>query len=278
MTKTKSIILTIIGTMLAGVGVGVFFTPNKIIGGGVSGISTILYHSLGIQPGVSFIVFNGILLLLGLKVIGKSFIIKTIIGASLLSVFVQIFSYFPFYTQDNMLATIFGGILSGGGIGLSFAAEASSGGTDILGRMIQYKFKFIPIGKLLLAVDGIIVASSYFIFENAELILYGVIAIFISSYMVDFVIDRLNVSRIAFVITENGEKIAEKLVSTSSRGVTLIDVKGMYTNKSKKMLFCALKESETEEFQRKILEIDNNAFIVFSESQRIKGKGFYLYK
>lgn len=278
MNKRKSIMLTIIGTMLTGIGVGVFFTPNKIVGGGVSGISTLLYHTFGVQPGISFFVLNVVLLLLGFKVLGKNFVLKTLLGAGLLSLFVQIFSFFPLYTQNTMLATIFGGVLYGGGIGLSFAAGASTGGTDILGRIIQHKFGFIPIGKLLLAVDGIIVAVSLIVFRDIELILFGIIALFISTYTIDLVISKLNVSRIAFVITGYGEEIAEKLISTSHRGVTLIDVKGVYTNSAKKMLFCALKESETEAFQKKILEIDNEAFIVFSESQRIKGNGFYLYK
>jgi len=108
--------------------------------------------------------------------------------------------------------------------------------------------------------------------------MYGILALFISSYSIDYIISRFNVSRIAFVITDHGEKIANKLVSTSPRCVTLINVKGVYTNTQKKMLFCALKESESESFQKKILKIDEHAFIVFSESQRIKGNGFYLYK
>ena len=100
----------------------------------------------------------------------------------------------------------------------------------------------------------------------------------ISAYFIDFIISKLNVSRIAFVVSDKGEEISKILVSTSPRGVTLIDVKGAYTDNKKQMLFCALKESESEGFQNKILSIDENAFIVFSESQRIKGNGFYLYK
>jgi uncharacterized membrane-anchored protein YitT (DUF2179 family) len=176
------------------------------------------------------------------------------------------------------LSSVFGGVIYGMGIGLSFAAGASTGGTDIIGRIIQVKFSHIPIGKLLLAVDGIIIAVSLIIFKDIELVLFGIASLFVSSYSIDFVISKLNISRIAFVITDFGEEISKKLVSTSPRGVTLIDVTGVYTNTQKKMMFCALKESEAEEFQKKILEIDKHAFIVFSESQRIKGNGFYLYK
>lgn len=278
MSKTKSVLFTILGTMITAFGIGVFLTPNKIVGGGVSGLSTILYHTLSVPPGVSFFVINFCFLAIGYKILGKEFTLKTMLGASLMSLFVQIFSYIPFYTENTMLATVYGGTLYGIGIGLGFVAGASTGGTDILGRLIQYKFPTVPIGKLLLIVDGIIIMVSLVIFKNIELSLFGVISLFISSSTIDFVIGRFNVSRIAFIITEKGEEISQHLVSTSSRGVTIIDVVGAYTNGTKKMLFCALKEGESEILQRKILDIDHDAFIVFSESQRIKGNGFYLYK
>lgn len=278
MNKFKSFVFSVFGAMLTGMAIGTFLTPNKIVGGGVSGISTILFHTFGIQPSISFFIINVLFLLVGLTILGKTFILKTLVGIVFLSVFTQIFSCFPIYTENFILATFFGGALYGVGIGMSFAAGFSTGGTDIIGRLIQSKFKTVPIGKLLLFVDGIIIAVSFFVFKNIELILFGILTLFVSSCSIDFIINKLNVSKIAFVITGIGEEISKILVSTSPRGVTLIDVKGVYSNSEKKMLFCALKESETEEFQKKILSIDENAFIVFSESQRIKGNGFYLYK
>ena len=278
MKKTTAFLFTIIGTMITGFAIGAFLTPNMIVGGGASGISTILFHTFGIQPGVSFFILNILFLLIGLTILGRQFILKTLIGITLLSLFTQIFSLFPIYTENLILSAIFGGVLYGFGIGMSFAAGASTGGTDIIGRIIQTKFSFVPIGKMLLFVDGIIIIISFSIFNNIELTLFGIFTLFVSSYSIDFIIGKLNVSRIAFVITDKGEEISKTLISTSPRGVTLIDVKGVYTDSEKKMLFCALKESESEEFQKKILAIDENAFIVFSESQRIKGNGFYLYK
>ncbi len=278
MKKTHSILFTLLGTATTGFAIGSFLTPNKIVGGGASGISTIFFHTLGIQPGLSFFILNIIFLLLGFRVLGKNFILKTLMGISVLSFFTELFSLFPIYTENLILSTIFGGILYGLGIGMSFAAGASTGGTDIVGRIIQTKFSFIPIGKMLLFVDGIIILISLIIFKNLELTLYGIITLFLSSFSIDFIISKLNVSRIVFVITDKGEEVSSSLVSTSPRGVTLIDVKGAYTNTQKQMLFCALKENETADFQKKILTIDPDAFIVFSESQRIKGNGFYLYK
>lgn len=278
MKNIKNILLTVFGTMITGFAIGAFLTPNKIVGGGASGISTILYHTVNIQPGLSFFALNILFLLVGLSVLGKKFVVRTLIGITFLSLFTQIFSVIPIYTENLMLATIFGGVLYGLGIGMSFAAGASTGGTDIIGRIIQTKFSYVPIGKMLLFVDGIIIVISLLFFKNIELTLYGIIALFVSSFSIDFFINKLNISKIAFVITDKGDEISKTLVSTSPRGVTLIDVVGAFTNNEKKMLFCALKESESEVFQKKILDIDKEAFIVFAESQRIKGNGFYIYK
>ncbi len=275
----KSIMMTVLGTAMTGFAIGVFLTPNKIVGGGVSGISTILFHTFGAPAGISAFLINLVFLLIGAWILGRTFVLKTLGGVALLSTFVELFSYIPYITDNLILPTLFGGILYGLGIGVCFAAGASTGGTDILGRLIQYKFKTLPIGKILLFVDGVIIFISFLAFgNNMELTLFGIITLFLSSFSVDFVINALNASKIAFVITTKGTEIASHLVGTYHRGVTLVDAVGAYTNTEKKMLFCALKESETEDFQRKILQLDPDAFIVFSVSERIKGNGFYLYK
>ncbi len=275
----KSIMMTVLGTAMTGFAIGVFLTPNKIVGGGVSGISTILFHTFGAPAGISAFLINLVFLLIGAWILGRTFVLKTLGGVALLSTFVELFSYIPYITDNLILPTLFGGILYGLGIGVCFAAGASTGGTDILGRLIQYKFKTLPIGKILLFVDGVIIFISFLAFgNNIELTLFGIITLFLSSFSVDFVINALNASKIAFVITTKGTEIASHLVGTYHRGVTLVDAVGAYTNTEKKMLFCALKESETEDFQRKILQLDPDAFIVFSVSERIKGNGFYLYK
>lgn len=278
MDKTKSILFTILGTMITGFAIGSFLTPNKIVGGGASGISTILFHTIGIGPGMSFFVLNILFLLVGLRVLGKQFILKTLVGIMLLSLFTQIFNYFPIYTNNLILSSVFGGTLYGIGIGIAFAAGASTGGTDIMGRIIQAKITSVPIGKMLLIVDGTIILIALCVFKDVELVLFGILTLFISSFSIDLVINKLNISRIAFVITDKGNEISKNLISTSPRGVTLINVHGVYSNSEKKMLFCALKDSERDNFQKKILSVDENAFIVFAESQKIQGNGFYIYK
>ena len=203
---------------------------------------------------------------------------KTLIGITLLSVWTEVFNLIPIYTENLFLSVVFGGGLYGLGIGMSFAAGASTGGTDIIGRIIQTKFSHVPIGKMLLFVDGVIILVSLIVFRNPELTLYGILTLLVSSFAIDYIIGAFNVSRLVFVITDRGEEIGKYLVSTSPRGVTLIPVHGVYSDTDKQMLFCALKESEVAAFQKKILELDAGAFIVFAESQRIKGNGFYLYQ
>ena len=135
-----------------------------------------------------------------------------------------------------------------------------------------------PIGTLIMAVDGVVIALSYVFFGNLELTLFGVVTLAVSTYAIDAVIRKLNVSKLAFVVTEKGEEIAHRLVSTSHRGCTIINTVGAYTRENNKMLVCALKENELPEFQRKILEIDPHAFIIFSESSQIVGNGFHVYR
>ncbi len=162
----------------------------------------------------------------------------------------------PSLTENVLLATVFGGILYGVGIGIAFVAGASTGETDILRRLVQHVFPQMPIGKLLLVIDGVVIVISLLVFRQVDLTLFGIIALFVSTYAIDWLMAKLNVSTIAFVICEKGDELAKMLVESSHRGVTVVDVVGAYTDTGKKMLFCALKEHETVDFKRKIEEFD----------------------
>lgn len=274
----KNILMFVFGIALTALAISQFTLPNKIVGGGVSGISTILFHVMKIEPGLSTAVINAALLLVGLKVLGKRFVIATITGVGLLSVLVQLFSYLPPITTNIILASVFGGVFYGVGIGFALASGGSSGGTDILGRILQHFMPHFPIGSLIMLVDGVVIALSYVFFRNLELTLFGVVTLAVSTYAIDAVIRKLNVSKLAFIVSEKGEEIAKKLVTTSPRGCTIIDTVGAYTHENNKMLVCALKDNELPAFQRKILEIDPHAFIIFSESSQIVGNGFHVYR
>lgn len=274
----KKYVTIILGVLLVAFAISVFYTPNKIVSGGVSGISTILFHTFGIQPGLSFAVINIVLLAVSFKALGWRFVKDTILGSMLLSVFVQLFTYIPPLTTDVFLASVFGALLYGVGIGLTLVEGASTGGTDILSRLVQCVFPQVKIGNLLLVVDSSVILLSLCIFKTIDLALYGIIALFLASFSINMLISKLNVSKLAFVVTEKGIDISQKLVSNSPRGVTIIDSVGAYTMEKNNVLICALKENELPHFQKEILSIDPQAFIIFSESQQIVGNGFMVYK
>jgi len=155
---------------------------------------------------------------------------------------------------------------------------ASTGGTDILGRLVQCIFPYVKIANILMLVDVVVIVFSLVVFETIDLALYGIVALFLSSFSINWLIGKLNVSKLVFVVSDKGMEISKFLVSHSSRGVTIIDSVGAYTRKGNKVLTCALKESEIIYFQKAILDLDSNAFIIFSESQQIIGNGFRVYK
>ena len=199
MKKFKSLFLTILGTALTGFAISTMLTPNKIVCGGVSGISTILYQTFNFAPGLTFAIINVTLLLFGVKILGKEFTLKTLFGSGILSLFVQLFSYLPPVTDNIFLAAFFGGTLYGLGIGIAFVSGASTGGTDILSRIIQYFLPSFSIGKLLLAVDGMVITASLIVFKDTELVLFGIFSLFFSTFCVDWLIRKLNISKIAFI-------------------------------------------------------------------------------
>lgn len=275
--RIKSCAIILFGIAITAMAISLFFVPNKIVNGGSSGLSTVIYYTFGLKPSITNALINGVLLILSLLCFGKGFVTRTLLCIGILSVFMEIFSYFPPVTDNVLLAAIFGAVLYGGGIGLVLSQKSTTGGTDILGRLIQHKFPHWKIGKILMGVDLFVIFLSFLTFKTTEAVLYGVLALFISTTAIDYLMRTLNVSKLAFIITDRGQEIAELLIATSPRGVTLVDVTGVYTHTPKKMMICALKESEIPEFQRKILEMDASAFIIYSESQQIVGNGFYIY-
>ena len=278
MSKLKILMFTLIGTFLTSIGVSVFYLPAKVVGGGVSGLATVIYHTLGIQPGITYGVINIALLIVAIFILGKHFVIHTLVGAFSLTLFVELLSYVPPITDDVVLATICGSVFYGVGIGITLLVGASTGGTDIAARLIQHYRPNVAIGRLLLFVDSAVILLSLIVFREFEFALYGIIALAVSTFAIDFLISKMNVSKLAFVITSKGGEISRLLVTTSQRGVTLIDAKGAYTGGERQVLICALKETEIPAFQHKIEEIDENVFIIYSESQQIVGNGFHVYR
>lgn len=277
MKKIKSYLIILTGITLTAIATGLFYIPNEIVTGGISGIATILYP-LGIPPGAVYLVLNLLLLVFSYRVLGKEFVIHSILSVVVLSGLVQVFSDIPPITENVFLATLFGSFLFGLGASLTFIENANTGGTDIIGRLLQSKYSHFPIGTLLLIIDGIIIFISLLISGNIDLTLYGLFGLFISAFVIDFVIGHLNASKLAFVITEKGDALSKLIIENSRRGVTVLNARGAYSRARKNLLICALKDKEIPEFQKMVNEADVGAFTIFVRSEKIFGLGFYVYK
>lgn len=275
--KIKSFLIVLSGITLTAFGVSLFYIPNRIVTGGVSGLSAILY-TVGVPPGIVYFAVNIVLVLISYAVLGKSFALRSAVSTVLLSGLVQFFSEFPPITDNLFLASFFGSLISGFGTAITFSEKSNTGGSDIVGRLIQKKLPYFPIGRLLLIIDGIIISVSLLIFKNTELALYGIFGLIISSLVIDFFMEKLNSSKLALVVTEKGEEISTAIIENSKRGVTILNAQGAYSKSNKKLLICAIKNKQMPDFHKMIKDADKNAFIIFLKSEKIFGSGFFVYQ
>ncbi|MFW6370166.1 MAG: YitT family protein, partial [Bacteroidota bacterium] len=226
-----------VGIIVNSLGWTAFLIPSKIVGGGFSGIGTILYFSLGIPVGVTLAVSNSLLILIAMKLIGAHFGFKTIYGIFLSSgsiLFLQTIITEPL-VNDAFMATVLGGFLAGAGVGIYFYQGASSGGTDLIALIIT-KFRDIAPGRILFMLDLVIIGSSYFVFQSMETMIYGFVAMAVAAYSIDMVIEGRKQSAQIFIISEEYDKISERLGKELRRGVTILNGKGWYTNKEKNIV------------------------------------------
>ncbi len=276
-SELKSYLVIAIGLALYGFGWTAFLIPSEIIGGGVSGIGTLIFYSSKetIPVGVSFLVINLVLIIIALKILGPKFGAKTVYGVLLGSLFLSIQQKFitaPL-VDDKFMAAILGGILSGAGVGITISQGGSSGGTDII-AMIVNKYKNISPGRIILYVDVFIIASSYFIFEDIPTIVYGYVSMGVVAYSVDMVISGRKQSAQMFIITKDYEKLANEIASNINRGISVIETTGWYTKENKKMLMVVVRKHETPQVFKLIKQHDPEAFISMGSVMGVYGSGF----
>lgn len=187
----------------------------------------------------------------------------------------QIMTTFGAVTDDALICTVFGALFYGVGSGLVFASGYNTGGTDILGRIVQHRFPYVSIGKLLMIINGVIILVSSRIFDDINLLLYGVLAMIISNITIDFVLSTFNDSKLAFIISRNGSETSNLIIKSFGRGVTIMNGIGGFTSEDKNILLCAICAKELENFKKSMLEIDSTAFIVFLDAKSVVGNGFH---
>ncbi len=273
----KTYTLITIGTFVMAAGFVLFISPYKLAPGGVYGVAIILHHLFDLPIGIVALCLDIPLTIIGIKVLGPRFGIKTVYGFVMTSVWVTllevIWGYQPLVEGDALLSTIFGGALVGFGLGLVFKAKASSGGSDII-AMIIAKYTKLPIGQLLIVVDSVIVLFSLAAFQDWKIPLYSWIIIFIAGKLIDVVLQGISYEKTLFIVSEKHDEIRDKIVNDLNRGGTFLKAEGMYKNEEKSVIFTVVNRREMSILQDHIIKIDPKAFMTVINASEILGNGF----
>ncbi len=282
--KTKQIIVResirftamLVGCALYAISVDCFLVCNGIVGGGVSGLASLIYlltdHKVSI--GLMTIVINIPILLLGLKQMGWKFMLRCLLTIGILSLFNELFISFPALTSNRILAAVYGGILGGVGIGIFIKFKVSSGGTELLGREIRNLLKVFSIPFWTAILDGIIIISGAIALRDPENIFYALIFIFVSAKASDIIIMGINRSKLCYIITDFGKDISEYLLKHSPRGITLLEGTGMYTGQKKDVLLTCVKPRQIDQLKAVVRQMDEHAFVIVGDANEVIGKGF----
>lgn len=269
----------ILGAAVYALSVSFFTAPNEIAHGGVTGLATMLNHLLHTPIGAVALLLNIPLFIWGVIENGWRFIIRTMIMTASVSVLIDVFSLFGIaYHGDLIIASIFGGILSGAGLGLIFLRGGSTGGTDIVARNLNRRFPFISIGSIVLMSDAVVVALSAIVYGSLENALYAVIAIFTSSKMIDAVVFGLSRDngKLLIIITSVPDEVAEILTGRVNRGVTVLSAQGGYSHTDKGVILCAVRPHDAYRVNTAVMDTDPSAFIITTTATAISGLGFSI--
>ncbi|MDR3287374.1 MAG: YitT family protein [Prevotellaceae bacterium] len=286
----KTYFLITLGLLLYVTGWVVFLIPNGIVGGGVSGVGTIIYYATGFPVGYTYFILNSILLAMSIKVLGKNFAIKTIVATVIVTMLFEliprILANIPNGTEfgikfceDNgpLMCAIMGGIFSGAGIAITFAQGGSTGGTDIVALLIN-KYRNVTPGRIILYIDLVIIASSYFVSLDFVKVMYGYILIAILSSTLDFLLSGSKQSVQMFIFSKEYEELADRISNELHRGVSVMNTTGWFTKEENKVLMVVVKKYQSNELYRLIKEVDKNAFITVASVMGVFGKGFEQIK
>ncbi|NLL42433.1 MAG: YitT family protein [Firmicutes bacterium] len=263
----------LLGVIVTAVGVTYLLIPAKIAAGGVSGLATVVFHLTGLPVGVTMLLLNIPLFILSWRIIGPVFGAKTLFGTLAMSVFVDIFNQFAIpMTDDLLLCAIYGGVLSGIGLGIAFRAGGSTGGTDMAAQLVA---RFFPtsVGQALLIVDGLVIVLAGIAF-GPELAMYALIAVFITTKTVDIVQEGPNYAKACLVISDDPEAIGQKIMARLERGVTVLDGRGMYTKYDREILLVIVSRTEISTLKAIVAETDRKAFVVIYDVHEVLGEGF----
>jgi len=269
----------LLGCVLFGIAFNLFLKPHSLNAGGITGLSMIAQHLLKLGTvGTITMLINVPLFALGGMKLGKKFFIDSLLGMFGSSVAVDIFAHLPSLNiEDPLMSALYGGVLGGLGLGLVFSIGATTGGSDIIVRLLKRKWPYVPIGTINTFFDLAVVTLTGIAFGDMTRTLYCAIAVFVMGQVIDAVVYRFDYSKVALIITKHHEEVARKIGQELSRGATLLHGEGAYSHENTKVILTAVKRQQLSELKRLVVEVDPNAFIIVQEAHQVLGDGFSRY-
>ncbi len=278
-SRIRDAVLILLGTFIMAVAINFIYDPMELVTGGVTGMGIILKHYTrdmfdgGLPLWVTNIVFNVPMFLLSLKAFGFKYISKTIFATVALTVFIAILPISPLFEADYVLSSIFGGAISGVGIGLVLLAMATTGGTDMLAMLIHKKKSYYTVPQILLIIDGIVVVAGAVVFGIYKT-LYAVIAVYVVTKVSDGFLEGLKFAKCAYIVSDKYKEIADEIMAQLDRGVTGLEGEGMYSHSDKKVLFCVVSRKEIVQVLDIVYRFDPSAFVTISDAREVWGEGY----
>ena len=256
------------------------YEPNQIGFGGITGVGQIINAILPWAPiGTVVIILNIPLFILGWKFIGGHLLVTSLFAMFVSSAAIDALNaIYTFQPMDPMLATIYGGVLMGLSLGVVFLQGATTGGTDLIARLLKLKMAWLPMGKLLMVIDLVVILAVAAAFGNVDSALYGVVALYISSMVMDMVLYGLDTAKVAYIISQDPRAIAQKLTRDLDRGVTIRQGRGAWSGQDKEVLMCAFKQRQIVAMKRMVKEVDPAAFLIVCDAHDVMGEGFREYQ
>lgn len=276
--KYKWIPATILGSAIFAVGFAYFLMPNDLSPGGISGLALIIVELLGFgSVGTLAILINLPLFIMGGLKIGKQFFFGSLLGMLLSNTLIDLLAAFGLPAMDPLLGVLYGGVICGLGLGLVFVSGTSTGGSDILVRLLKLKYRNVPIGQISICFDALVVILAGLVFRDLDKALYTGITVFISGKMVDAMVYRFDYSKVVLIISREYEAIAREIGIRLDRGATFLHGEGSYTHRETKVVLAAVRKQQITELKELVMEIDPGAFVIVQEAHQVLGDGFSRY-
>ena len=267
-----------VGACLFALGFDLFLIPNELNVGGLSGMAMVLVHVFGLgSVGMITTLVNLPLFIIGGKKLGKIFFVGSLIGMLSLAVAIDAFAALPVPNVEPLIAVLYGGVLCGAGAGIVFMTGASTGGSDIVVRLLKRRYQHIPIGTITMCFDAAVAILTGLAFQDVSKTLYSGVAIFVTGTVVDAVVYRFDYSKVALIISKQHDKIAQAVGEKLVRGATFLHGQGVHSGEETKVVLTAVKRQQIAELKALVVEIDPNAFIIVQEAHQVLGDGFARY-